>query len=159
MKRLFCTVLLSAMIISVAGCGSADQSTPRQTIESARTALEQHHWNQLYDLIDARLRARRLPRWRDVLINLLEDNPESASVSADQVKELTLRQIFRTFMEVLSRTPKFDRVLSQYESAKYTVKRLETDRARVTFSSKLPLPHRTIILTRNSGQWVIAEFE
>lgn len=151
------TVLVFILCLPLVNCGGSDQSTPKTTIESARSALEEHDWDRLYDVIHPKLRAKQIPRWRNHLIELLKSDENSTSVGPSEVKEFTNQQIFRTYLESLSRSPRFGRLLDQYESADYTIERPEEGKAVVTFSSRFPIPFKKVILTSTNSYWLVRE--
>jgi len=125
--------------------------TPEETVEVAQQAVDDRNWDRLYDLTHSEFRQNRISRWRKHLRSILEQG-QDLSVSPEDLKALSNRQVFRTYLEALSQDRRATTIINAYGSAETTI-RQENAKIQVELESRIPLPYRTVYLKQESQIW------
>ncbi|MFB6344243.1 MAG: hypothetical protein ABEK50_00515 [bacterium] len=130
-------------------------SSPESTVLTARAALEERNWDQLYRTTVPHWRKRYIPGFRSRLRSLLKHFNPPQQVTPESLDKLDRKQVFRTFLESFSRSERWQKVLKRYESVDYDITRIDDTTARVNLKSRFPLPYRTTTLKKTPDGWKI----
>jgi len=151
--------LVLVWFVVALGCGRSDQSTPRATMDTLKTAIQNEDWDRIYEISHPVLRGNYIHRWRSDLRALLKNRDTRVDVGVRDVDRLTNKQIFRTYLEIVSRDPNTRTLLGAYQSARYELDSTHDGTPAITINSARPLPISSVVLTEEDGQWLIKEVD